>query len=113
MANSQRIGIVLSGTAPAMTLMSGAMLAFADHGVERFRRLRHDWFRRTIGMLHASKQADRQKGARVTEPLRVRLAQNGPILGPQVFDFCREVLSEAQVGPKFTLAPEDRSEAAI
>jgi predicted acylesterase/phospholipase RssA len=28
------VGIVLSGTAPAMTLMSGAMLAFAERGVE-------------------------------------------------------------------------------
>ncbi len=29
-----RIGIVLSGTAPAMTLMSGVMLAFDEHNVE-------------------------------------------------------------------------------
>jgi predicted acylesterase/phospholipase RssA len=33
MANGLRLGIVLSGTAPAMTLMSGAMLAFAKHNV--------------------------------------------------------------------------------
>jgi predicted acylesterase/phospholipase RssA len=33
MADPLRIGIVLSGTAPAMTLMSGAMLAFAECGV--------------------------------------------------------------------------------
>jgi NTE family protein len=34
MANTLPIGIVLSGTAPAMTLMSGAMLAFAKQGIE-------------------------------------------------------------------------------
>jgi hypothetical protein len=33
MATGLRIGIVLSGTAPAMTLMSGAMLAFAERNV--------------------------------------------------------------------------------
>ena len=34
MPNNRRLGIVLSGTAPTMTLMSGAMLAFAHHKVE-------------------------------------------------------------------------------
>ena len=34
MANTLPIGIVLSGTAPAMTLMSGMMLAFAEHNIE-------------------------------------------------------------------------------
>jgi NTE family protein len=34
MPNGQRIGILLNTTAPAMTLMSGAMLAFAEEGVE-------------------------------------------------------------------------------
>jgi hypothetical protein len=34
MANTLPIGIVLSGTAPAMTLMSGAMLAFAEYNIE-------------------------------------------------------------------------------
>lgn len=33
MPNDMRIGIVLNGTAPAMTLMSGAMLAFAEQEV--------------------------------------------------------------------------------
>src|SRR5262245_57680771 len=33
MANGQNIGIVLSGTAPTMTLMSGVMLAFAEQKV--------------------------------------------------------------------------------
>ena len=32
--NKRRIGIVLSGYAPAMTLMSGAMLGFMDKGIE-------------------------------------------------------------------------------
>jgi len=34
MANTLPIGIVLSGTAPAMTLMSGVMLAFAEYNIE-------------------------------------------------------------------------------
>ena len=32
--SGRRIGIVLSGYAPAMTLMSGAMLGFMDKGIE-------------------------------------------------------------------------------
>jgi hypothetical protein len=32
--SKRRIGIVLSGYAPAMTLMSGAMLGFMDKGIE-------------------------------------------------------------------------------
>jgi hypothetical protein len=34
MSNGQRIGILLNTTAPAMTLMSGALRAFAEQGVE-------------------------------------------------------------------------------
>src|SRR5262245_43691408 len=34
MVSGKKIGIVLSGTAPSMTLMSGAMLAFAERGIE-------------------------------------------------------------------------------
>ena len=34
MANGNGTGIVLNGTAPAMTLMSGAMIAFAEQGVQ-------------------------------------------------------------------------------
>ena len=34
MSNGNGTGIVLNGTAPAMTLMSGAMIAFAEQGVQ-------------------------------------------------------------------------------
>ena len=34
MTETKRIGLVLSGWAPAMTLMSGAMLGFMEKGVE-------------------------------------------------------------------------------
>ena len=116
MANSQRIGIVLSGTAPAMTLMSGAMLAFADHGVE-FDVISTTGVGGLIGMLYlAPKNKDRQKALRELPNLFVSdwLYRMVPI-NFKVFHkysiFAEKFYLRRKLLPKFTLAPEDPSEA--
>ncbi len=61
MPMAKKVGIVLSGTAPAMTLMSGAMLAFAEHDVE-FEVISTTGVGGLIGMMYlAPKGGDRKK----------------------------------------------------
>jgi len=71
MANTLPIGIVLSGTAPAMTLMSGAMLAFAEHDIE-FEVISTAGVGGLIGMLYlAAKDKTREEALRALPNLFV------------------------------------------
>src|SRR5262245_52234223 len=71
MPMAKRVGIVLSGTAPAMTLMSGAMLAFAEQDVE-FEVISTTGVGGLIGMMYmAPKGGDRQKALRELKNLFV------------------------------------------
>src|SRR6266496_3829906 len=62
MANGPRIGIVLSGTAPAMTLMSGAMLAFDEYNV-KFDVISTTGVGGLIGMLYLAPKGKTRKQA--------------------------------------------------
>src|SRR6266542_366060 len=67
MANGPRIGIVLGGTAPAMTLMSGAMLAFDEHNVE-FDVISTTGAGGLIGMLYLAPKGGKRKEALLELP---------------------------------------------
>ncbi len=66
-----RIGIVLSGTAPAMTLMSGVMLAFAEYNIE-FEVISTAGVGGLVGMLYlAAKDKTREEALRALPNLFV------------------------------------------
>ena len=109
------VGMVLSGTAPAMTLMSGAMLAFAERDVE-FEVISTTGVGGLIGMLYlAPKGGDRVKALKELSNLFVSdwLYRLFPVnfkvfhkFGPfaNAFYKFREKL------PQFHVEPGDRSE---
>ena len=71
MWNGPRIGIVLSGTAPAMTLMSGVMLAFAEYNIE-FEVISTAGVGGLVGMLYlAAKDKSRKEALRALPNLFV------------------------------------------
>jgi NTE family protein len=71
MWNGPRIGIVLSGTAPAMTLMSGVMLAFAEYNIE-FEVISTAGVGGLVGMLYlAAKDKTREEALRALPNLFV------------------------------------------
>ena len=116
MPNNRRLGIVLSGTAPTMTLMSGAMLAFAHHKVE-FDVISTTGVGGLIGMLYlAPKGKSREQALRELPNLFVSdwLYRAVPI-NFKVFHkyspFAAKFYELRKSLPKFKLAPEDPSEA--
>src|SRR5262249_47491688 len=62
MSNGPKIGIVLSGTAPALTLMSGVMLAFDECNVE-FEVISTTGVGGLIGMLYLAPKGKTRKDA--------------------------------------------------
>jgi len=67
MAYTLPIGIVLSGTAPAMTLMSGAMLAFAEQDIE-FEVISTAGVGGLIGMLYLAAKGKTREEALLSLP---------------------------------------------
>jgi NTE family protein len=115
MPMAKRVGIVLSGTAPAMTLMSGAMLAFAEHDVE-FEVISTTGVGGLIGMMYmAPKGGDRQKALGELKnlfvsdwlykvlPINFKVFHKHSSLAPYFYRF-RKAL------PRFTLSPEEPGE---
>jgi len=115
MAKATGIGIVLSGTAPAMTLMSGAMLAFAERDVE-FDVISTTGVGGLIGMLYlAPKGGDRKKALRELKnlfvsdwlyrlmPINFKVFHKFSSLAPTFYQLRKSL-------PRFTIAPEDPSE---
>jgi predicted acylesterase/phospholipase RssA len=115
MAKATGIGIVLSGTAPAMTLMSGAMLAFAEREVE-FEVISTTGVGGLIGMLYlAPKGGDRKKALRELKnlfvsdwlyrlvPINFKVFHKYSSLAPTFYRL-RKAL------PRFTIPPDDPSE---
>ena len=115
MAQAKGIGIVLSGTAPAMTLMSGAMLAFAERDVE-FDVISTTGVGGLIGMLYlAPKGGDRKKALRELRnlfvsdwlykvvPINFKVFHKYSSLAPSFYRL-RKAL------PRFTIPPDEPSE---
>jgi hypothetical protein len=115
MATAKGMGIVLSGTAPAMTLMSGAMLAFAERDVE-FDVISTTGVGGLIGMLYlAPRGGDRKKALRELKnlyvsdwlykavPMNFKVFHKYSALAPTFYRL-RKAL------PRFSIAPEDPSE---
>jgi NTE family protein len=115
MAMAKKVGIVLSGTAPAMTLMSGAMLAFAEHDVE-FEVISTTGVGGLIGMLYlAPKGGDRKKALRELKnlfvsdwlykvvPINFKVFHKYSSLAPTFYRL-RKAL------PRFTIPPEEPAE---
>jgi NTE family protein len=115
MVQAARVGMVLSGTAPSMTLMSGAMLAFAERDIE-FEVISTAGVGALIGMLYlAPKGGDRMKALRelpnlfVSDWLYKLLPVNFKVFhkyGP----FAEAFWKFRKTLPKFQIAPEESSE---
>lgn len=114
MSNGTRIGIVLSGTAPAMTLMSGAMLAFAKYNVE-FDVISTTGVGGLIGLLYlAPKGKTREQALRelpnlfVSDwlyrfvPVNFKVFHKYGPLAPAFYELRKSL-------PKFNIAPDDPS----
>jgi NTE family protein len=115
MPMATKVGMVLSGTAPAMTLMSGAMLAFAKHDVE-FEVISTTGVGGLIGMLYlAPKGGDRTKALQELSNLFVSdwIYKLFPI-NFKVFHkfspFANAFYEFRKALPKFHVEPEDPSE---
>lgn len=114
MWNGPRIGIVLSGTAPAMTLMSGVMLAFAKYNIE-FEVISTAGVGGLIGMLYlAAKDKTREEALKALPNLFVSdwMSRFVPVnfkifhkYGPYATPFYQMRKSL----PKFDIAPDDPS----
>ncbi len=114
MANTLPIGIVLSGTAPAMTLMSGVMLAFAEYNIE-FEVISTAGVGGLVGMLYlGAKGKTREEALRALPNLFVSdwLYRFIPVnfkvfhkYGPYATAFYQLRKSL----PKFDIAPDDPS----
>lgn len=115
MPKANGVGIVLSGTAPAMTLMSGAMLAFAERDVE-FDVISTTGVGGLIGMMYlAPRGGDRRKALRelpnlfVSDwlykvvPINFKVFQKYSSLAPAFYRL-RKAL------PQFTIPPEEPAE---
>jgi NTE family protein len=110
--SKRRIGIVLSGYAPAMTLMSGAMLGFMDKGIE-FDAISTSGPGALVGLLAIAPNRNRPREAledlpnlytgdllHKLLPLNVRLAiRNSPFSKP--IQQLREIL------PRFDVKPDE------
>ena len=116
LAVNGRIGIVLSGWAPAMTLMSGAMLGFSDAGVE-FEVISTAGVGALIGLLSlAPKRGTPQRGSgRAAQPVRLGYSLCGladQLQGvPQIRPVCRADARSAQPDPQDQARPESREPA--
>lgn len=115
MAQAKGIGIVLSGTAPAMTLMSGAMLAFAERDVE-FEVISTTGVGGLIGMVYlAPNGGDRKKALSELRnlfvsdwlykvmPINFKVFHKYSSLAPAFYRL-RKAL------PRFTIPPDEPSE---
>lgn len=112
MANGPRIGIVLGGTAPAMTLMSGAMLAFDERNVE-FDVISTTGVGGLIGMLYLAPKGGKRKEALLELPnlfvsdWLYRLVPVNFKVFYKYGPFATKFYELRKALPKFTIAPDD------